>query len=327
MPIEVPIGCLACFAPLINVPQSEVTAQKVSKSKNSFSYSRDFPRRFLTFYRFIFAARKILRWIRVQRPMTALLGYQYQVATDSIEIDLTYLCNLRCNNCNRSSAQAPEAVHIGLDAVRQFVDDSLLARRNWSRIRLLGGEPTLHPDFMAILDELARYRAVHPDTSIQLVTNGYGAKVKRILQSIPKSIYVENSSKNSDVQPGFGPFNLAPQDSVTYSWADYRNGCAIASTCGLGLTPQGYYPCAIAGGIDRVLGLQRGRSRLPPASDEMRDLMDAACRLCGRFRDGHYVPERLRPPLLTQETSPSWQKIYEDWRSRAGTAIHPSEVE
>ena len=207
------------------------------------------------------------------------------------------------------------------------MNDSLLARRSWRRIRLLGGEPTLHPDLMAILNELERYRSAYPEASIQLVTNGYGQKVKRILQSIPKSIYVENLSKSSDVQPGFGPFNLAPQDSAAYSWADYRNGCAIASTCGLGLTPQGYYPCAVAGGIDRVLGLQRGRNRLPPPSDEMRDLMDAACRLCGRFRDGHYVPEKLRPPLLKQETSPSWQKIYDDWRSQSGTAAHLPEVE
>lgn len=300
---------------------------RVLKSKSSFSYSRDFPRRFRTFYRCVFAVKKLLRWIRVQRPTTKLLGYQYRVATETIEIDLTYLCNLRCNNCNRSSAQAPEAAHLSLDAVRQFVDDSLSAKRNWSRIRLLGGEPTLHPDFMSILDELERYRTEYPDTSIQIVTNGYGPKVKRILQLIPKSIYIENSSKNGDVQPGFGPFNLAPQDSAAYSWADYRNGCAIASTCGMGLTPQGYYPCAIAGGIDRVLGHQRGRGRLPPPNDEMRDLMDTACRLCGRFRDGHYVPERLRPPLLKQETSPSWQKIYTEWQSRLRTARHCSEVE
>jgi sulfatase maturation enzyme AslB (radical SAM superfamily) len=300
---------------------------KLSNSKSGFSYSRDFPGRFVTFYRFLFAMKKWLRWIRVQRATTKLLGFQYRAATEAIEIDLTYLCNLRCSNCNRSSAQAPDAIHIGLDVVRQFVDESLLARRYWSRIRLLGGEPTLHPDFMAILAELERYRVEYPDASIQLVTNGYGPKVKRILQRLPTSIYVENSSKSSDVQPGFGPFNLAPIDSAAYSWADYRNGCAVASTCGLGLTPQGYYPCAIAGGIDRVLGLKRGRNQLPPPNDEMRDLMDAACRLCGRFRDGHYVPEKLRAPLLKQETSPSWQKIYEEWRSRGGTAIHLSEVE
>lgn len=285
-------------------------------SKNGFPYTRDFPQRFLLFYRSVFILKKLLRWIRVLRPVTYLLGYQYRVATDLIEIDLTYLCNLRCNNCNRSSAQAPEALHIGQDTIKHFVDDSLLMQRSWRRIRLLGGEPTLHPNIMAILNELERYRIEYPETSIQVVTNGYGAKVKRILQGIPKSIYIENSSKNSNMQPKFGTFNLAPQDSVTYLWTDYRNGCSISSTCGLGLTPQGYYPCAIAGGIDRVLGLQRGRQQLPTLQDEMRDLMDVTCRLCGRFRDGHYVPEKLRTPLLKQLTSPSWQKIYDEWKLR-----------
>ena len=64
---------------------------------------------------------------------------EYRVASNLIEIDLTNLCNLKCNNCNRSSAQAPEAVHIELDEIRKFVDDSLKQGRNWTRIRLLGG--------------------------------------------------------------------------------------------------------------------------------------------------------------------------------------------
>jgi hypothetical protein len=203
----------------------------------------------------------------------------------------------------------------------------LAERRNWARIRLLGGEPTLHPEFGLILEELLRYKTAYPETSIQVVSNGYGQKVMSILNSLPSSIYIENSSKNGDVQPGFGPFNLAPQDSIAYSGADYRNGCSIASTCGLGLTPQGYYPCAVAGGIDRVLGLYRGRHRLPSSNDEMRDLMDIACRFCGRFRDGHYVPEKLRPFLLNQQTSPSWEKIYEKWYMRSKNASHPREAD
>lgn len=281
-----------------------------------FTYSRDFPNQFQSYYRLSFTIKKVLRWIRVQRVVTRLLGFQYRVGSDLIEIDLTYLCNLKCNNCNRSSAQAPEAVHIDRKVVSQFVDDSLKEGRNWARIRLLGGEPTLHPQFMAILDELLRYKAHYPDTSIQVVTNGYGSKVQAVLASLPPSIYIENSTKDGVIQPTFGPFNMAPQDSIAYSKVDYRNGCSIASTCGVGLTPQGYYPCAIAGGIDRVLGLKRGRTRLPPSEDEMRDLMDVACRLCGRFRDGHFVPEKLRSPLLTQKTSPSWQKIYDEWHHR-----------
>jgi hypothetical protein len=44
--------------------------------------------------------------------------------------------------------------------------------------------------------------------------------------------------------------------------------------------------------------------------------MNVACRLCGRFQDGHYVPPKLRPPLLEQQTSPSWHKIYQNWQRR-----------
>lgn len=301
--------------------QEHQTKRKISSgARGTFSYSRDFPRRFLLFYRALFALRSLFRWIRVQKGVTKALGFQYRIASDLIEIDLTYLCNLRCNNCNRSSAQAPEALHIGLDVIRQFVDQSLAQGRIWARIRLLGGEPTLHPQFLLIIDELLRYQTQYPAASIQVVTNGYGQKVQTIIDSLPNSIYIENSSKSGDTQPGFGPFNLAPQDSAVYAGADYRNGCSIAETCGLGLTPQGYYPCAVAGGIDRVLGVRRGRTSLPPPEDEMRDLMDVACRLCGRFRDGHYVPDKLRPPLMVQKTSPSWVRIYDEWSSRTKRA-------
>lgn len=292
---------------------------KKTEARFKFPYSQDFPRRFLAYYRVLFIIKKLLRWIRIQRYVTAVLGFQYRVAPDLVEIDLTYLCNLKCNNCNRSSAQAPAAIHIGLDAIRQFVDDSLDQGRNWTRIRLLGGEPTLHPLFMTIIEEMLRYKAQHPATVIQVVTNGYGRKVQAVIDSLPRFIYIENSSKSGTLQPAFGPFNLAPQDSLAYSGADYRNGCSIPSTCGIGLTPQGYYPCAVAGGIDRVLGVRRGRASLPSPEDEMRDLMDLTCRLCGRFRDGHYVPNKLRPPLMSQKTSPSWDRIYGEWFHRAKT--------
>tara|TARA_R110002074_G_scaffold106618_1_gene230379 strand:+ start:29395 stop:30180 length:786 start_codon:yes stop_codon:yes gene_type:complete len=259
------------------------------------------------------------RWVRIQKPVTRLLGYQYAPSRDLIEIDLTYLCNLRCNNCNRSSAQAPEARHISISQIRQFVDDSIAQKRHWRRIRILGGEPTLHPEFLQIMETLIKLKEVAPKTIIEVVTNGFGAKVNAILDRVPEGVQVENSAKSQNIQPGFGPFNMAPIDSWQYAFADYRNGCDIAQSCGIGLTPQGYYPCAVAGGIDRVLGLERGRQSIPHSGDDMRDLMAEACRLCGRFRDGHYVPEKLRKPLMEQKTSKSWAKIYHSWRESPET--------
>ena len=281
--------------------------------KEPFKYSQDYPKKWLRLTKLWFALKALWRWVRVQRPISKLMGYQYRVANDLIEIDITYQCNLKCYNCNRSSAQAPDNKHLNLSDISQFVEDSLNQKRYWRKIRILGGEPTLHPQLNEILDELYKLKQAHSDISIQLVTNGYGRRVNKVIGELPDWLYIENSSKTDSVQPEFGPFNLAPVDSWYHRFSDFSNGCDIAKTCGIGLTPQGYFPCAVAGGIDRVLNKNSGRQSLPDSDDEMRDLMKIACGLCGRFRDGHYVPPKLRAKILEQRTSDSWIKIYQEW--------------
>ena len=285
------------------------------RDEEPFKYSRGYPQKWFYVVKFMFKLKAFWRWIRVQKPMTKLMGYQYQVADDLIEIDITYQCNLKCNNCNRSSAQAPSKTHIGLDEITHFVDDSLSQNKHWRNIRVSGGEPTLHPELSEILSELYRLKLAHPDLTIQLVTNGHGRHVNKVISMLPEWLCIENSAKTDSVQPDFGPFNLAPVDSWYHKFSDFSNGCDIAKTCGLGLTPQGYYPCAVAGGIDRVLNLKGGRQRLPSSDDEMHDLMRRNCGLCGRFRDGHYVPPKLRPRIFEQHTSATWNKIYQEWES------------
>lgn len=289
---------------------------KTRKKAGGFYFSKEYPTRFVRINKLAFWLLGIWRWIRVQCPVTRLLGYQYTPAQDLIEIDLTYLCNLRCFNCNRSSAQAPEAHHINKSQISDFVEQSINEGRQWQRVRVLGGEPTLHPDFLEIITILKKLKRTNQDTRIEVVTNGYGKQVNTMLKELPPDIWIENSAKSDNIQPGFGPFNLAPIDDKRYKFADYKNGCDIATSCGVGLTPQGYYPCAVAGGIDRVQGLKRGRTSLPAPNDDMRDLMEETCRLCGRFRDGHYIPTKLRKPLEEQKTSKSWDIIYTDWERR-----------
>ncbi len=294
---------------------------------NSFAVMPDLRRRFprpgtrwLWAWRLRYGVLAAWRWLRVRRCVTAILGPQYRRSRDLIEIDITYLCNLHCLNCNRSVAQAREALHMTVDFVARFVDESLSRGKRWRRIRVLGGEPTLHPEFSAIVAELLRYRAACPDTIVEVVTNGHGKRVQAALDGLPDEVMVDNSNKESPIQPHFGPFNLAPVDDPSFEGASYTNGCAVLEECGVGLTPMGYYPCAVAGGIDRILGEGIGRSVLPDDGDDMLAATERLCRLCGRFRDGHFVPRVLRPPLQDAPESVTWTDLYARWHARRRTA-------
>lgn len=282
--------------------------------KNSFNKSPYFSESLLLYGKIKYQFTSIYRFIRVLKPVSLLFGVQYTRSRDMIEIDITYDCNLMCHNCNRSSTQAPEKLHISIERIQGFVDESIKSDKYWKRIRVLGGEPTLHPNFIEIIDELLRYKSYFPSCLIEVVTNGYGEKVKSIIKKIPKEIWIENSEKQEKIQPDFGPFNLAPIDEQKYAFSDYSNGCSIMSECGMGLTTLGYYPCAVAGGIDRILGESIGYKYLPDDSDNMEQLAKKLCQYCGRFRDGHFVPKNLRKPLMKQETSKSWEKLYANWR-------------
>lgn len=250
--------------------------------------------------------------LRAQKAATRLLGPQYVRSRRYIEIDITYRCNLRCSNCNRSCTQAPSKEIISVEAVEAFVEQSIARGVQWERIRLLGGEPTLHPELPAILNVLLSYKSAHrPDIRLVLCTNGAGERVNRVLSVLPMGVEVKSTAK-SGRQRLFRPFNLAPIDGRLHRFYDFRAGCRIISDCGLGLTPTGYYPCAVAGGIDRVFGFGLGRRHLPEPEDEMRDEMSVLCRCCGHF--GFLWPTKR------QKMSLSWKRAYRAYRDRSKEA-------
>jgi hypothetical protein len=281
---------------------------------NSFNNLSNYPDDKILFGKLKYKLLALYRFIRIQKIFSFIMKPQYKRSRDNIEIDITYKCNLYCNNCNRSSTQAPDNIHISLVDIIKFVNSSIKNKKYWKRIRILGGEPTLHPDIFEILSELLRYKKFNSKVLIELVTNGYGTKVNNILNKIPKEIWIENSQKKNTVQLSFGPFNLAPIDEKKFMFTDYSNGCSIMSDCGMGLTPMGYYPCAVSGGIDRIIKKNMGYKDLPKESDDMLDLVKEFCQYCGRFRDGHYIPKNIRKPIYEQETSLTWKHLYDNWR-------------
>ena len=250
--------------------------------------------------------------LRVFKPVAAVFGPRYRRTHDWIEIDITYACNLSCFNCNRSVRQAPSGDRVTVEQIERFLRESIDKGFTWRRVRLLGGEPTVHPQFFEIVDLLMAYRREHsPKMLLAVHTNGYGDKVGAILDRLPPDVKIVNTAKTG-VSTLFYPFNLAPRDAATHRFVDYSMGCRVPEHCGTGLNAFGYYPCAVAGGIDRVLGLDIGRKELPDGDDRMADELRQLCQWCGNFRLGGY---NKWSGLVDHEVmSSSWKDAYERYR-------------
>lgn len=265
--------------------------------------------------------RRLRMWLwrrRVGVRATRWLGRAYLPSTSRIEIDLTWACNLRCFNCNRSCEQAPTGEQLSPADIRRFVQQSKRQGRQWERIRLLGGEPSLHPQLTEMLEELDRYRSVVPSVRIELVTNGHGSRVNAALQGLPAWLVVVNDNKSGPTQL-FESFNVAPSDLPAFAGADFANACGVTSHCGIGLTPNGYYACAVAGGIDRIFGFDVARHELPEAGEQFTDQLRTLCAKCGSFK-------RHSPRITAPLSSTSWRIAYARYR-RARPQLRPFQTE
>jgi hypothetical protein len=247
---------------------------------------------------------RLFLW-RIKAFPTRWLGPRWRRKGNIAEIDITYSCNLKCFNCNRSCEQDPSNDGMSVGQVRQFLEEGRANHVQWRHLRILGGEPTSHPQFLEILNLLLEYRDRYfPQTRLILVTNGHGERVNRMLSLVPPGIEVANTAKTTKVQTAFNTFNVAPIDIKEYAGADFSNACPVVSVCGMGVTPYGYYPCAQAGAIDRTFGLNLGRKELPKPGDPMKDELRAFCALCGQFKPP--TTEQLDGPVM----SPTWAQAY-----------------
>jgi hypothetical protein len=195
--------------------------------------------------------------------------------------------------------------------VKRFVDESIAGDKKWGRIRVLGGEPLIHPNALDIIDILLEYRNKYsPYTKIEVTTNGYGPEVAGRLEKIPCDISVNNTKKTGKYQKKFEAFNEAPVDQWHYFLTDYINCCWITQDCGIGLNRYGYYQCAVAGSIDRVLGFDIGSKKLPVNASEFSRQKRILCKYCGHFIRRKFVPVDQRIEVKGEPRSKSWIKAY-----------------
>ena len=206
---------------------------------------------------------------------------------EMIELDITYRCNLKCHGCNRSCGKAPTDQSMDIGHLEGFVRESIDLQKKWKLINVLGGEPTLHPAFLEIVDILQEYAdSFSPNTIIQVVSNGIDKQSLRLLEEakLRKNVRIDyNSFKSSNKIEYFSPFCDAPIDDPAFKDAEFDKACWGTAYCGLCFNGVGYYACAPAAGIDRVLGQDRSIKKLSEASIEnLSKHFNLFCPLCGK---------------------------------------------
>lgn len=88
----------------------------------------------------------------------------------NVELDILRICNWACPSCNRfcdiKNSEANSTI-MTLDDIKQIV--SQLKTVDIGKLAVIGGEPTLHPNVVEILQYLQNNIAVE---SLTLTTNG-----------------------------------------------------------------------------------------------------------------------------------------------------------
>lgn len=258
----------------------------------------------------------------------------YVPASGKIEMHITYRCNLTCTACTRESFLArPHTPDMTIEDLHEFFRQAdLIGWRDMPgpgggekpRVVLIGGEPTLHPDFLEFVDLIQKWS----NTYVQVFSNGTTKKSKALLAranelgaSIQGSTFKPVSIRSGkDVDDGWWCLTtcVSPIDAGIGWHGKCFSHCS--EICGLSVDHDGYSPCAVGHSASTVLGLGAVTKNLADLWDEekAKAMTFAQCEHCGWNMRGRAKGEDLETfekyaaqlPKLKSETlvSPIWQK-------------------
>lgn len=234
------------------------------------------------------------------------------------EMHWLYSCDLDCSCCNRASfLRKPHTRAMTVEDQREFFRqaDAL----NWKPYcTVVGGEPTLHPNYEQLLDELIAWAG---RGRIQLWSNGYGSKAKELVQLTAK----KGVSVCLETQKPEGAIRSKPEgeywvDDIYVAPEDFgltRRPCfqAAAGLCGVGVDAEGYSPCAMGGTIAAVVGRPCRTKVLADLfdKDKVAAMMESMCGACGHqwARRQPELDMAALPRLFDTPMSPLWVRAFE----------------
>ena len=189
-----------------------------------------------------------------------------------IQIDITNACHKTCSNCTRFCGEHPKPFFMEVGSFKKAVDSMAGFP---GIVGIMGGEPTLHPQFSEMMDYYAsKIAEPRPGAFIGVPTSDfkeYGRTVKymrgrkRGLWSSLGAGYYRNFEQIQDVFPYQ---NLNDHQSINThqailvtrkelgipdeEWFKLRDNCWIQNIWSASITPKGAFFCEIAAALDML---------------------------------------------------------------------------
>jgi len=200
-------------------------------------------------------------------------------------IDITNVCPLDCIYCDRyvRHTRKDQKFFMSLEQI----ENALKSLEGWrGYICMMGGEPTVHPQFDKICELLHKY---YHRGKYQLLTMG-GKKYKEHRKLIKETFTCVTINAHNESQLSLcshQPLTVAIQDVVEDE--TYRkkliNECPIGKDWCPTIGPKGAFFCEVAYGIDMILDGPGGYPVEPgwwkKAPEEFQDQVDRYCKYCG----------------------------------------------
>lgn len=222
-----------------------------------------------------------------------------------VELNLTLACNHKCPSCDRLCNHFPEReCHMTLDQIDRFCTQAEESTNNVKRVKVVGGEPLLHPEYREVHDRLCIATDQGVFDKVKIQSNGTIPRPDGLVVS--RRVYFSGK-----------PFRKRKHYPI-WSPEDYNQpwsvGCPTLSKCGFSLDTYGWLPCSPAIAIVGVFGLEYlYRDKIPTEPWGLEEL----CRHCinagpSSWRNNHILSfadmdDEHRTP------SSSWQSRIVGW--------------
>lgn len=250
---------------------------------------------------------------------------------DIVQIDISNKCGLKCSNCTRLIAHQPRREDMALDRFEQAVT----SMEGWNGpnkvIGVIGGEPTLHPDFerisrrfaelwggpttsngrqpIADVNAFATQRLFDRSTGRGLWTS-LGEGFYRHYETI-MDVYGHWNTNTHETGGRHQALLISRDDYIAQTglsqdqWLSNRDNCWVQRMWSATINDRGAYFCEVAGSIDRLLF--EGRHAWPVENgwwerkpEEFGAQLDL-CNYCGLAQPGPSQLDALDRDIISKQ--------------------------